>query len=58
MAMMMALFFVVAVCVRLGTAALARGNEEELRFEEEAAPAVLELGLHRDGVMPMGPEDG
>jgi hypothetical protein len=58
MAMMMALFFVAAVAVRLGTAALARGNEEELRFEEEAAPAVLELGLHRDGVMPMGPADG
>jgi para-nitrobenzyl esterase len=39
-------------------AAPARGDEEELRFEEEAAPAVLELGLHRDGVMPMGPADG
>ena len=58
MAIMMALFLIAAVCVRLGTAALARGNEEELRFEEEAAPAVLELGLHRDGVMPTGPADG
>jgi len=23
-----------------------------------AGPAVLELGLHRDGVMPTGPADG
>lgn len=27
---------------------------DELRFEEEATPAVQELGLHRDGVMPVG----
>lgn len=54
MAVMLALFGVAAVGVRLGAAALARG-EVELRFEEEADPAVLELGLHRDGVMPVGP---
>jgi hypothetical protein len=55
MAVMLALFGGAAFCVRLGTMALARGEEEEPRFEEEAAPAVLELGLHRDGVMPIGP---
>ena len=26
----------------------------DLRFEEEGTPAVQELGLHRDGVMPVG----
>jgi hypothetical protein len=55
MAAMLALAGMAAVCVRLGTAALARLEEEELQFEEAPVPAVLELGLHRDGVMPMGP---
>jgi hypothetical protein len=55
MAAMLALFAVAAVCVRLGTAALASSDEEELQFEETSTPAVLELGLHRDGVLPMGP---
>jgi hypothetical protein len=52
-AAMLALLGLAAVCVRLGTAGLARMEEEELRFEEAQAPAVLELGLHRDGVMPV-----
>jgi hypothetical protein len=30
-------------------------NEDDLQFEEARDPAVLELGLHRDGVMPLGP---
>ena len=30
---------------------LAKAEESKLRFEEEEAPAVLELGLHRDGVV-------
>jgi hypothetical protein len=50
---MMALFGVAAVCGRLS-----KSDEEELRFEEEATPAVQELGLHRDGVMPIGPSAG
>jgi hypothetical protein len=54
MATMLALFGLAAVGIRLGTAALA-DFEEELQFEEAPSPAVLELGLHRDGVMPLGP---
>jgi hypothetical protein len=50
---MVALFAMAALGVRWGTA-LVRPDEEELQFEEEAAPAVQELGLHRDGVMPVG----
>jgi hypothetical protein len=56
-AWMVALFGLAACGVRLGTAALARLDVDELRFEEAPAPAVLELGLHRDGVMPIGPPD-
>jgi hypothetical protein len=55
MAAMLALFGMAAICVRLGTAALASFEDEELQFEEAPAPAVMDLGLHRDGVMPMGP---
>jgi hypothetical protein len=55
MATMLALFGLAAVGIRLGTAALASFEDEELKFEEAPVPAVLELGLHRDGVMPMGP---
>ena len=43
-----------AIGGRLVTAVMATWDEEELRFEEEATPAVMELGLHRDGVMPIG----
>jgi hypothetical protein len=50
---MVALFAVAALCGRWS-----RSDEEELRFEEEATPAVQELGLHRDGVMPLGPPAG
>jgi CubicO group peptidase (beta-lactamase class C family) len=52
---MLALLVIVWICVRRTTVALARSEEQEPRFEEEASPAVLELGLHRDGVMPIGP---
>jgi len=54
MAAMLLLFGVAAAGVRWGTAALARSEEDELQFEEAPAPTVLELGLHRDGVMPIG----
>jgi hypothetical protein len=47
---LLVLFAAAAACVRW-----ARDDEEEIRFEEEMAPAVLELGLHRDGVTPLGP---
>ncbi|SPE24284.1 Beta-lactamase [Candidatus Sulfopaludibacter sp. SbA3] len=46
-------FAVAALIVRAATS-FARADEEEIEFEEVPAPAVLELGLHRDGVMPVG----
>jgi hypothetical protein len=55
MAVMLAVLIVIWVVVRRLTVALARQEEQELRFEEEMPPVVLELGLHRDGVMPIGP---
>lgn len=55
MALMLALSIVVWIAVRGTTIALARREEQEPQFEEEVPPAVLELGLHRDGVMPVGP---
>jgi hypothetical protein len=56
-AWMVALFGLAACGVRLGTGVLARLDVEELRFEEAPPPTVLELGLHRDGVMPVGPPE-
>jgi hypothetical protein len=55
MATMLVLFGLAVVCVRWGTAALAKGDDAALQFEEAPEPAVLELGLHRDGVVPMEP---
>jgi CubicO group peptidase (beta-lactamase class C family) len=55
MALMLALMAVFWAAVRLTTMKLARREEQELRFEEEVIPVVMELGLHRDGVMPVGP---
>jgi CubicO group peptidase (beta-lactamase class C family) len=54
-ALMLALLVVAWVAVRWTTVALARSEEQELRFEEEESSMVLGLGLHRDGVMPIGP---
>ncbi|HEY1492976.1 MAG TPA: hypothetical protein VGF49_00475, partial [Candidatus Solibacter sp.] len=54
-AAMLAPFAVAAFGFRLWTTLTASG-EEELQFEEAREPAVLELGLHRDGVMPLGPQ--
>jgi len=51
-ATMLALLGLLVVCVRWGASKL---EDEELQFEEAPDPAVLELGLHRDGVMPIGP---
>jgi hypothetical protein len=41
---------VAAVVIRWRVTVLARSDEEGLEFEEEGTPAVLELGLYRDGV--------
>jgi CubicO group peptidase (beta-lactamase class C family) len=51
MAWMLGLLVVAWVAVRLTTMVLARGEEQELRFEEEQEPVVMGLGLHRDGAM-------
>jgi len=53
-AAMLAPFAVAAFGLRLWTI-LTGSGEGELQFEEARDPAVLELGLHRDGVMPLGP---
>jgi hypothetical protein len=54
-ALMLVLLVIVWIAVRRITVALATRAEQELRFEEEVHPEVLQLGLHRDGVMPVGP---
>ena len=54
MAVMLALLGVAFAAIRWTTVAMAKGEEQELRFEEETAPAVQGLGLSRDGVMPIG----
>jgi hypothetical protein len=51
MAMMLTFLAVVWVCTRRTTAAQARSEEQEPRFEEEEPPEVLGLGLYRDGVI-------
>jgi len=50
---MLVLFAVLALGARL-LGQLMRSGEDELSFEEAIPPAVMELGLHRDGVMPVG----
>ncbi|MGD0302572.1 MAG: hypothetical protein ABSE86_36340 [Bryobacteraceae bacterium] len=55
MAVMLALLAIAFVAVRWTTIALAKSDDRELLFEEEVPPAVQGLGLHRDGVMPIGP---
>jgi CubicO group peptidase (beta-lactamase class C family) len=46
---------VVWACLRWRTTAHASSEEAEVRFEEVAAPAVLRLGLNRDGAWPIEP---
>ncbi len=48
---MLMLLGVVAAGIRWRTVLLARSNERGLQFEEEAVPAILELGLFRDGAV-------
>jgi hypothetical protein len=43
------------ILVRCRTSAQAHAEEAELRFEELEPPAVLELGLRRDGTLPIDP---
>jgi hypothetical protein len=55
MTVLLVVLAVVAVGVRWGTAAMARSEPAALQFEEAPPPAVMGLGLHRDGVMIVGP---
>jgi hypothetical protein len=55
-AALLALLAVVAAGVRWGTATLARSELMDLQYEEVPPPAVMGLGLHRDGVMVVGPQ--
>jgi hypothetical protein len=50
-AAVLALLGVVVVALRLHLRALAGSDERDLQFEEEPTPAVLELGLFRDGAV-------
>jgi CubicO group peptidase (beta-lactamase class C family) len=54
MVVILALLALVWMAVRCTTSALAKREKQELRFEEEMPPVVMELGLHRDGEMPIG----
>lgn len=57
-ALTLALLGVVAIATKWRTTTLARLDEEGLQFEEEGTPAVLELGLFRDGgVLGCPPSD-
>jgi hypothetical protein len=51
MTALLVLLAVVVAGVRWGTAAVARSESTALQFEEAPPPAVMGLGLHRDGVM-------
>ncbi len=55
MAIMLALMAIVLIAVRRTAVALAKGEEQELRFEEQAPPVLQGLGLDGQGVMPVGP---
>jgi hypothetical protein len=43
----------VTVVVGLARWRTANSTEGDPRFEEEETPAVMRLGLYRDGVMPI-----
>ena len=52
-AAMAALLAAAALCVRWRTIARAKSEESEVQFEETMPPAILVLGLNRDGVVPL-----
>jgi hypothetical protein len=55
---MVTLLSVTAVGLRWGISMRAQAEISDLQFEEEEAPAVLELGLFRDGAVTGRPEGG
>lgn len=48
-AIMLGLFGIVALCARWRTASRSKSPEGSLQFEERPVPAILALGLNRDG---------
>ena len=52
-AAMAALLAAAALCLRWRTIARAKSEESEVQFEETMPPAILVLGLKRDGVVPL-----
>jgi len=46
---------IAAIAVRWRSIALAKSDEAIVQFEELPPPAILSLGLHRDGVLPIKP---
>lgn len=52
LATMLALLGIVWLCARWRTAASARSPEGSLLLEEAPVPAILSLGLNRDGATP------
>lgn len=56
---MLTLLCLVAAAVRSAASALTNFTDDDLKFEEEQTPAIQELGLHRDGVVPIAlPPEG
>ena len=53
--MVLLVLTILAILARWRTWAFSQSEGAELRFEELEAPAVLELGLYRDGTLPMEP---
>jgi hypothetical protein len=51
MVTMLVLLAIAWICIRWTIKALTKGQEHELRFEEEAPPEVQGLGLYRDGAL-------
>ncbi len=54
-ARMLVVLIVAALLAGWRTVALAKSEEATVQFEELASPAILVLGLHRDGVLPVQP---
>jgi hypothetical protein len=49
-------FAIAATLARWRTVAVASSDEAELQFEDAPDPAILSLGLNRDGVTPIEPQ--
>jgi hypothetical protein len=54
---LIAVLALAAAAIRWRTAVRARSAAAMIQFENEAEPVILELGLDRDGVLPMSSSD-